>query len=583
VALTGALAALSATAPAAWAAGLHVIPFPGTPDAAPTTEVIFSALAPAQIRSVQVIGSRSGRHPGRLSRLPAGAGTAFVPETPFLPGERVRVHASLASPSAGTAMGEPGSTGLRFGFTVGRTADLGRRTMTRSRAVAGRDGDAYPTLTFHSLPNLHPPAYTATGNSDQSSGDIFLTPTGSSSAGDMILDSHSQLVWYGQLKYGQAINLEVQRYHGHRVLTWFQGTIFGGKDVIMDRSYRKIAVVRAGHGYAADLHEFRLTRRRTALIDAYVPVHRNLHAIGGPKHGTVFDSVIQEVDIRTGRVLWEWHALGHVALRNSYADVPNKLGIYDYFHLNSIQQLPGGNLLISARNTWAVYEIDHRTGRVIWTLGGKHSDFRMRHGTRFEWQHDARLHAHGILTLFDDADTPQEEPESSAKALAINTKTMKVTLIHRYTHSPPILAAFGGGAQVLPNHNLFVSWGSSPQFSEFTAQGRQIFNGAFALGVGSYRAFRFRWVGQPRTRPALAVSGSPGGGATLYASWNGATEVAAWRVLGGPSPSLLTRVLRAPRTDFETAISVGSSQPYFAVQALDERGRVLGTSKARAS
>jgi hypothetical protein len=581
--LTGALAALGTSASAAWAAGLHVIPFPGTPDAAPATQLIFSALRPAEIRSVQVIGSHSGRHRGHLSPLPAGAGTAFVPDRPFLPGERVRVHAGLASAAAGAAMGAPGSTTLRFAFTVGQAASLRSRTVTRTRAAPGRKSDAYPTLKFHSAPSLHPPAYTATGNPDQSSGDIFLSPTGSSSAGGMILDSHSQLVWYGQLKYGQAVNLGVQHYRGHPVLTWFHGTIFGGKDVIMSRAYRKVAVVRAGNGYAADLHEFRITPRGTALIDAYVPVHRNLQAIGGPKHGTVFDCVIQELDIRTGRVLWEWHALGHVPLGDSYADVPNKLGIYDYFHLNSIQQLPGGNLLISARNTWGIYEIDRRTGRVIWTLGGKHSDFRPGHGTRFEWQHDARLHAHGILTLFDDADTPQEEPESSAKALRINTATMRVSLVQRYTHSPPILAAFGGGAQVLPNHNVFVSWGSSPQFSEFTSRGKQIFTASFVFGVGSYRAFRFRWVGQPRTKPSLAVSSASGGGVTLYASWNGATEVVAWRVLGGASQSSLTPVLRATRKDFETAIAVASSRPYFEVQALDARGRVLGTSRAQAS
>src|SRR5205085_6318665 len=177
---------------------------------------------------------------------------------------------------------------------------------------------------------------------------------------------------------------------------------------------------------------------------------------------------------------------------DSYWPAPrNSNTYYDYFHSNSIQQLPGGNLLISARNTWGIYEIDRSTGKVIWTLGGRHPSFNMEPGTNFEWQHDARLHSGGIVSLFDDASTPQEESQASAKLLRINTSTMTARLAGRYTHSPPLLAGLAGNAEVLPNHNVFVGWGGAPDFSEYTPSGRQIFNGSFAQGVGSYRALRF--------------------------------------------------------------------------------------------
>src|SRR5436305_11770736 len=93
----------SGALPAQRPGSLRVIPFPGTPDSSPSSQVIFSALAPSDLRSVTVVGSRSGRHRGRLQALPAAAGTSFVPAREFTPGETVHVTAVLSSPQAGTA------------------------------------------------------------------------------------------------------------------------------------------------------------------------------------------------------------------------------------------------------------------------------------------------------------------------------------------------------------------------------------------------------------------------------------------------------------------------------------------------
>jgi hypothetical protein len=570
--LAGVLVALAGPA-SARALNPEVIPFPGTPDASPTSQIIFPSLSLSQIRALQVVGSRSGAHSGELFTLPDGAGTAFKPRRSFVAGERVSV----------SAIGGPGGAGIHDRFTVARPAP--RATGARSARVrAPQARSEGPELRFHSQPGLHPPAVGVTGDPDQRSGDIFLTPTGQVQEGPMILSPRGQLVWFEPLTgTTAAINLQVQRYRGDPVLTWFRGAAMSGADVIMNRSYRTVATVRAGDGYSADEHEFSITPQGTAWLDAYVPVRANLSRVGGPADGSAFDCVVQEIDIRTGRVLWEWHSLGHIPVTKSYASyrTSNILGTYDYFHLNSIQQLPGGNLLISARNTWAVYKISRRTGRVIWTLGGKHSSFAMGPGTNFEWQHDARLTPGGLLSVFDDAASPPEEPQSSGKIIRIHQRTMRVTLVHRYIHSPPVTSGSQGSVQTLADGNVFVGWGSDPDFSEYTPGGKQIFNGNFALGVKSYRAFRFPWVGQPLTPPALAVSSSSHG-VTVYASWNGATRVRAWRVLGGARPNALKQVARAARTGFETAITVESSRRYFAVQALGSTGDVLGTSATRA-
>ena len=571
-----------------------MIPFPGTPDASPLSQIIFSSLQPSDIRTVAVTGSSSGAHPGHLTTLPDGAGAAFVPSQPFRPGERVTVAAELRSTTSGRASGDPGSSALRFSFTVGvatswngPSADGAGPGQGKGTTPRGRTASSGPTQSFHSQPGLRPPIVIATSDPDMRSGDIFLTPVAANpsatQAGPMILDGRGRLIWFRPV-YGYATNLEVQRYHGDPALTWWQrGRSVEGEDVIVGRSYRTIAVLDAGYGYVADIHEFQLTPQGTALIDAYVPVKADLSSVGGSTQGSLMDCVIQELDVKTGRVLWEWHALGHVPLKAAFMGTPQSGVPYDFFHLNSIQQLPGGNLLVSSRDTWGVYEIDKRTGNVIWSLGGKYSSFRVMAGAGFEWQHDAQLHPGGILTVFDDAsDTnSQEESQSSAKTIRLDTATMTASLVRAYTHTPPLISGAEGSAQILPSHEMFVGWGNQPDFSEFTAAGRQIFNGSLPLGIRSYRAYRFPWSGQPLTRPALALA--PQGNASLkvYASWNGATDVASWRVLAGPHPAALRPVAGARRTGFETVISVRHPGLYLAVQALNAAGKVLRSSTAR--
>ncbi|MFL5823067.1 MAG: arylsulfotransferase family protein [Solirubrobacteraceae bacterium] len=564
--------------------GLHVMPFPGTPDASVTSSVIFSSLAPSELRSVRVSGSRSGAHPGHLTALPDGAGTAFVPDHPFDPREAVHVTAALRSRAAGTRSGDPGANTLGFVFTTAQaTAHPAPHPPARRTRLAG-DPFGGPTQSFFSRPDLHPPVVSATTDPDSTGGDLFLTPHDSPQNGAMILNSRGQLVWFQPVP-GAAYNLAVQKYHDRQVLTYWTGkdTEPVGVDVILDHSYRTLAVVHAGNGYSADGHEFQITPGGTALLDAYSATYADLSSQGGPSNGRVTDCIIQIVDIRTGQVLWEWHALGHIPLTESYEKPPRGTKPYAYFHLNSIQELPDGNFLVSARNTWAVYEISRQTGNVIWTLGGKHSSFAMGPGTHFEWQHDARMQPGGMLSLFDDAGLPQEESQSSAMWLRLRTNpgSMTATLARRITHSPPLLAGALGNVQTLPGGNFLVGWGSQPEFSEYTSTGRQIFNASLPLGMNSYRAYRFAWRGRPATPPALANLPGPNGTVAVVASWNGATDVAGWRVLGGPNPYALTLMGKGRARGFETGIGFAGNPRVLAVEAMDSAGHVLGTSPAQ--
>jgi hypothetical protein len=579
--------------------GLDVLPFPGTPDAAPATNIDFPAVAPFQIATVTVTGSRSGLHAGHLSAQPAGHGTAFAPDRPFIPGEHVTVVAVLRSPIAGTASGAPGARRLQFSFGVARFAPADeavassgvRPDVSDSGAASAR----HTTRSFISEPKLHPPVVKMKGRvRDPGQGYIFLDAQNTGHPGPYILTPKGHLIYFHPARTS-VFNTRVQTYHNHPVLTYWEGAVVPpgvgrGKDLVVNEHYRTIHTITAGDGFqkrGIDLHEFTLGHRgseATAFVTIAAPVQANLTSVGGPPNGTVFDSIIQEIDVATNKVIWEWHSLRHVPLVDSYARyVPGHR--YDYFHLNSIQQLSNGHLIISARHTFAVYCIDKASGRIVWELGGKHSNFSMGPGASFQWQHHAMLHNNGLLTLFDD-NSAAALGQSRGLELHIALGSHQATLVHSYFHRPhPALALSQGSVQVLANHNVFVGWGSSPHFAEYTPGGRQLFGGSFRGRVQSYRAYRFSdWVGNPIRPPALAVrNAATPGHFLLYASWDGATRVAKWRVLGSRSKTGPFAKVRpsVSRSGFQTRIYVrAATGPYFEVKALDSHRAVLphGTS-----
>lgn len=576
------LAAPRVGAVAATTTALDVQPFPGTPDASPQTEVGFPALAVRQISSLRVIGSRSGLHAGRMVELPGGGGAAFVPSRPFVAGERVAVHAILSSSAAGTASGAPGATRLSFGFTVAIAVPgaqalsaraTGLLTPTASIASAGL------THSFHSEPWLHPAVVAISGRDpDPGKGDIFTNPEELTQHGPMILSPQGQLIYFRPTHW-RVFNVQVQDYQGQSVLTyWLGSTVSVGCDLVLNHHYRQIASVCAGNGDSADAHEFQITPQGNALISAYAPVKADLSSIGGPRDGTLMDSIIQEINVATGQVIWEWHASGHVALNSTQAGTPGTEP-YDFFHINSIQQLPGDKLLVSGRNTWALYEIDMRTGRVLLVIGGNHSDFRLGPGAGFEWQHDAQLQPDGSITVFDNATDggPPSERQSRALRIRLKFKRGRARLVHAFTNHPAVLATSQGSVQPLGDGNTFVGWGATPYIAEYDSRGAEVFTLRFGAPVRTYRALRSQWWGQPNTLPSIAAAATSGG-TRVYASWNGATTVQSWNVLAGPNPTALTPVGQFAMSSFETNMWVPSTAPYFAVQALGSAGQVLGTS-----
>ena len=552
---------------------VSVFPVPGSRYNRPETQIAFRGVSPDAIGAVRVVGSRSGIHSGRVEADSDGEGASFMPYHPFAKGETVTVT---------TGLDVLGANGGRFTFAIAQIVPLIPNGTLSDIPGASPHG----VMHFRSEPGLEPASLTVTDDAAPASeGDIFLAPqNGPIQNGPMILDSAGQLVWFLPLPVAKNVfvnDFRVQNLYGQPVLTWWQGfrnAGFGqsrGVGVIVNSHYQQIATVRAANGLDAGSHEFLVTPDGDAYITASSPVR-----LPGRRVPTI-DSVVQEIDIRTGLVLFEWHALDHVPLS---ASVTSEGSWFDPYHVNSISVSTDGNLLVSMRNTSAVYEIDHETGRVLWTLGGKDSSFAMGPGTETYLQHDVVAQPDGTLTLFDNGGgLPFLHPQSRAMQERLDLNTMTATLISECDHSPGLRTVVEGGMQLLPDGDAVVGWGSEPYFSECNPAGQQIFDAHFNEPIDSYRAYRFPWNAQPWTPPALAVSVSARGMTSLYVSWNGATGVSAWQVLGGPTARALRPVETAPKTGFETVISVHTPDRFFAAKALDADGDVLSTSRVIAT
>jgi hypothetical protein len=380
-----------------------------------------------------------------------------------------------------------------------------------------------------------------------------------------------------------AADFRVQRYQDRPVLTWWQGRLFVGdgvgEGVIYDASYKQIASIKAGNRYTLDLHEVLITPQDTALVMSYERVRRDLEPLGGPRDGLAVDNVLQEIDIKTGLVLFEWHSIDHIDLSESHAPVPKASGgEWDYFHINSAAVDRDGNFVISARNSWGVYKIERSTGKVLWRLGGKKSSFEMGPGTSTSWQHSARPQPDGTIMLFDNGAAPATRKRSRAITVRLDTQAETATLVSTLTHPRDLLSATQGSVEPLSNGNTFVGYGSQRWFSEYTPTGELVFDGRIARGNDNYRAFRSPWTGTPAQPPRL-VAIREQGRVTARASWNGATGVARWQLLAGPDAKSLSEIAAAPRAGFETAVTAATTENVVAMRALDARGETLATTE----
>jgi hypothetical protein len=441
-----------------------------------------------------------------------------------------------------------------------------------------------PSAPGSTLGDLKPPALEVTHPARGTApGYIFVAEKKDKlPGGPMIVANNGGLVWYHQLASPlQATDFRVQTYEGKPVLTWWQGTINKagvgkGYDVVYDTTYKQVATVHAGEGLQADLHEFQLTPRGTAYITAYDELPADLSGVGGPKSGWLLDSVVQEIDVATGDVVFTWHSVGHVPLSDSRvanaepAQHASKKRPLDYFHVNSVSDGPNGTILVSARNTSVLYDIA-RNGRIVWQFGGKHSDFGPAAAVKLNYQHNARLHG-SLLTVFDNGAIPQAEPFTRPMEIQLDFAHKTAKVVTTFLRPKRLVSPFEGNLELLADGGAVVGWGGIPRVTEFGPDGNVRFELKLPYG-DTYRGYRYSWSGHPAGVPRVGVSA----GAVL-AGWNGATGIARWEVVGGKDASHLSTIGGRRWQGLETRIRVGALPKTIAVRALDAAGNVMGTS-----
>jgi len=475
---------------------------------------------------------------------------------------------------------------------VGVAASVVGGILTPTRPVAApvpSTGPTAPTLPPHTFrsTNLKAQRVVTRQLGETAPGYLFIEPETNSIFHGMIMDNSGEAVWIGPNEL-QMTDVKVQTFEGKPVLTYWSGTVIlgHGKGVgnILDTSYRQIATVHTGPGMDADLHEFHLTPWGTALMTAYPTAKADLTSVKGPKDGYIMDCHVQEVDVRTGAVLLDFRASDHIDLADTYAFVTNNAdgtgksasAPFDPFHFNSVDYDDDGTkLYISARHMHTVYAIDRSTGTVVWEMGGKKNQFTIAHDAQFAWQHHVRKRSEGVFTLFNNHSRTAGDPTTS-HALVLNVDEVAKTVTLQTSYSHGLLAPAEGSVQPQRNGNVLIGWGDNPVVTEYTGDGRLVYEMTH-VGTATYRVFRSEWVGNPVTRPDVAVD-TQGKVAHVYVSWNGATEVTHWRILTGAGTGSLSPAVIVPRSGFETAASIPRAA-VVSVEALDFSGKIVGTSR----
>jgi Arylsulfotransferase (ASST) len=478
---------------------------------------------------------------------------------------------------------------------------------TATPAFAADEGVA----NFVSAPKLKPPLLTVNRSSrGQAPGFIFtaifqnkfFTDPLVGQGGPMILDNKSHYVWLKPATKAapDTLNLQVQRYQGKPVLIYWDGVVQNNGEMtgtwhVLNDRYKEIAKVGSQNGWDPSGHEFFITKDGHALVTGYRHVqHTDLQSAGGGPDQTLLDTGVLEYDVKTGQLIKVWSAAEHLPMTDGYPPAnPNSPVAYDPWHINSIDVASDGSWLVSMRNTWAIYKINPGTGQILWILGGKRSDFLIPDNVAFAFQHDARWRPNGEISMFDNdccslipqpsgppkAMPPVHGQQSRGLQIKLDENAKTVSLVSE-NKLYDLTAGTQGNRQVLANGNVMIGWGQQPFFSEFTKTGKLLLSVRFPDPDESYRAYRYAWTGHPSGRPVVAAR--PSGKRTrVYASWNGATRVAAYRIFAGPSSRKLKLVAkRVRKVGFETAKTIKTGGPVVKVQALDAKGRVLGTSRA---
>ncbi|GAC1325949.1 MAG: hypothetical protein NVSMB13_09950 [Mycobacteriales bacterium] len=577
---------------------VQVFPVPGSRTIAPGSQISFRGVA--AVPSIEVVGSTTGSHRGRFLGHSDRAGVSFLPAQPFAPGETVTVRTPLNIAGSNNApvtyqVARPATVSAQAASIYPTRSAAGPRPATAASGSSSTGTAPVTAGPYVSRPDLRPPRVSVTADGPHAAGLLLAssgmqTPT--TDTGVFIYDDGGEPVWFNPLPPTGLGTLQKIRYQGRDALTWFVGTQtfrggFKGTWVVADTAYRQIAEIAAGNGLTADAHELRISPDGTkALLDIYNPVQQDLSAYGGESAASVFEAVVQEIDLGTGAVTFEWHSLDESPVSDSLIQLIGH--DVDYFHLNSMDYDTDGGILLSGRHVSQALKLDRLapTGtRVLWRLGGKRSTYSFPNAADApSYAHDVRRRSDGTISLYDNAVETSQDGRGIAYRLDDAAHT--ATAVVQREHAPAEFGAYVGSNRQLASGDDLVSFGNTGDTTEYRSDGTRAWESQFADGAWSYRTLLVQdWHATPAEPPALATDRA-GAKVTGHVSWNGATEVASWVLLAGPAADRLRPVSPVTaRTGFETTLvgAVTDADTVIVAEARDSSGTALRRSTATAT
>ncbi|KAH7162125.1 ASST-domain-containing protein [Dactylonectria estremocensis] len=426
-----------------------------------------------------------------------------------------------------------------------------RSTASAVLATLAWAGSSLADTSFRSSDVTAPVFHVNTFNHSavDDAGYIFMGSVyGKMGAGPMIFDAKDLSLVYADQHYDNAYTSQSQVVNGTRYLVFWEGVHnrghANGYGLVFNENYDLVYNVTAS-GYEeatlADMHEMRLTDDSTALFTTYWSIPWNCTSLGGDSDGLLMDSGFQETD--------------------------------------------DGNYLISSRHLSLLALISGQDGHPIWVLGGRRNQFLdLSDGkaTNFGWQHDARFYKNqSHITMFDNhgEQTGPCAPggcKTRGLHLEIDTEGMTARIVQQYFHPERINSGAMGGLHSLDNGNVIIGWGYNPGYVEYTPDGKPVMDiqrgklgEGFQADLFAYRVSKHDWTGRPRWLPSAAIDAPhrTTENATVYLSWNGATDIASWVVifLGGSAKHryMAAAALAADGTILGSTfvIDVASGQP----------------------
>ncbi|KAJ4158370.1 uncharacterized protein LMH87_008899 [Akanthomyces muscarius] len=496
----------------------------------------------------------------------------------------------------------------------GAVADQPSFSDSSAYAAFANKTDGFPRQTFRSsdiiAPVLQVNSWDKTQTDDSSY--IFIGASyGKEKAAPMILSGKDLSLVYADQQYDQVYSSSVQTFNGTKYITFWEGShgdsSADGRWLMYDSKYelKYNLTAQGSKNLRNDMPDMRVTRDNTILLATYETVSFDCSAAGGPKEAPLLDSGFQEMDPATNKVLFEWSARQHFNLSDSFIKYNKDFNVgsppvFDYFHLNSVEKSDDGNYLVSSSHFCMLAMIDGRDGHVIWTLGGKNNDFKDLSGgnaTNFAWQHDAQLSGASDIILFDNHVPSTEHCDSNCASrglrLRLDQEQKTVELVQEFYHPESVNSGHMGGVQLLKEGHTMVAWGDNPSFVEYNKAGqpvmdvqRGLLGVGFQEGMYAYRVSRHRWQGEPSWPPSVAVDApsKSTSNATVYVSWNGATDVAQWAILASDTAETVSNyknvIAQVNRTGFETQITLDSAltRRYIGAAAVSAGGDVMGAS-----